>query len=117
MYDLAVEIGAPIAVDDLRQEQAGDQKEVRHAERPGEGDDGMQPALLAGRLLDAERGMHHHHEDDAKPLRIVDPIDALTARRICRLYWTSHFGFHLCRIWMEALPLPLLIQVRCQGVD
>ena len=51
MHDLAVEIGAPVAVDDLRQEQARDQEEVRHPERLGEGDDGVQPALLAERLL------------------------------------------------------------------
>ncbi len=53
VHDLAVEIGAPVAVDDLGQEQAGNQKEVRHPERLGEGDDLAQPALLAERVLDA----------------------------------------------------------------
>ena len=48
MHDLAVEIGAPVAVDHLRQEQARDQEEVRHAERLGEGDHRVQPAFLAG---------------------------------------------------------------------
>ena len=45
MHDLAVEIGAPVAVDDPRQEQAGDQEEVRHAERLGEGDDAYAASL------------------------------------------------------------------------
>ena len=75
VHDLAVEIGAPVAVDDLRQEQAGDQEEVGHAERPGEFDDRVHPAFAAGGGLDAERRMHHHDEDDAEALGVVDPVD------------------------------------------
>ena len=115
MHDLAVEIGAPVAVDDLCQEQAGDQEEVRHAEGLGEGDDRVQPALAADGVLDAERRMHHHHEDDAEALGVVDPVDPRAARRIGRLYRTSHFGSHLSHIRMNALPSAKPIQVRCQG--
>ena len=79
MRDFTVEIGTPVAVDDLRQEQARDHEEVRHPERFGKGDEGMHPALLSERLLDAEGGMHHHHKADAKALGVVDPIDALPA--------------------------------------
>ena len=38
VHDLAVEIGAPVAVDHAREEQPGDQEEVGHAERLGERD-------------------------------------------------------------------------------
>ena len=82
VHDLAVEIVAPVAVDDAGQEQAGDQEEVGHAERPREGDRGMHPALAAGRLLDAERRMHHHHHDDAEALGVVDPIDPAGLRHL-----------------------------------
>src|SRR6202008_3007293 len=50
MHDLAVEVGAPVAVDDLRQEQTRDQEEVRHPERLCERDDMMQPAFAARSL-------------------------------------------------------------------
>ena len=77
MHDLAVEVGPPVAIDDARQEQAGDEEEVRHPERLGELDDGVHPAFAADRCLDAERRVHHHHEDDAEALGIVDPVDPL----------------------------------------
>ena len=99
MHDLAIEIGAPVAVDHLGQEQAGDQEEVRHAERPGKGDHGVQPALLAGGVLDAERRMHHHHDDDAKPLGVIDPVDALTARRDGWLCHSSPFRLPCCAVY------------------
>jgi hypothetical protein len=76
MHDLAVEIGAPVAVDDAGQEQAGDHKEVRHPERLGERHQRMHEAVAPGHLLDAERGMHHHHHDDAEALGIIRPVDA-----------------------------------------
>ena len=76
MHDLAVEIGAPVALDHACQEQAGDQEEIRHAKGLGEGDDVMHPAFLPERGLDAQRGMHRHHHDDAQALGVVDPVDA-----------------------------------------
>ena len=75
VHDLAVEIVAPVAVDDLRQEQARDHEEVGHAEGPSELDQRVQPAIMAGERLDAQRRMHHHHHDDAEALGVVDPVD------------------------------------------
>ena len=117
MHDLAVEIGAPVAVDDLGQEQPGNQKEVRHPERLGEGDHGMQPALLADGVPDAQRRMHHHHEDDAEALGVIDPVDPLSTRCAIGGHDASHFGSHLSRIRMNVLPSALPIQRRCQGQD
>src|SRR4029079_11530220 len=37
----------------------------------------MQPTLAAERDFDAERGMHHHHEDDGKSPRIIYPGNSL----------------------------------------
>ena len=75
MQDLAVEIEPPGRVDAARQEEAGDEEEVGHAEGPGELDEIAHPAGLARRLLHAERGMHHHDEADTNALGDVDPID------------------------------------------
>ena len=75
---LAVEVARPRPVDRERQEQARQEKEVRHAERRGEGDD---PAHEARRFplreadVDADHGVHHHHEHDADALGVVDPVD------------------------------------------
>ncbi len=113
MHDLAVEIGAPVAVDDLRQEQARDQEEVRHPERLGEGDDGMHPAFLAERLLDAERRMHHHHEDDAEALGVVDPVDALPACGAEAVIGVP-FRFPFVSYTDADVALPLPIQRGCQ---
>ena len=74
---LAVDVEPPRPVDAARQEEAGDQEEVGHAERPREFDEIPHPAGRARRLLDAERRMHHHHHDDANALGDVDPIDAI----------------------------------------
>ena len=84
VHDLAVEIVAPVAVDDAGQEQPGDQEEVRHAERLGERDQRMHPAFAAGGRLDAERRVHHHHHDDAEALGVVDPVDPPGVRRAHR---------------------------------
>ena len=73
--DLAVEISAPVAADHMRQKQAGDHEKVRHAERPREIDHRVKPAVLADGRFDAERRVHHHHEDDAKALGVIDPVD------------------------------------------
>jgi len=47
VHDLAVEIGAPVAVDHDRQEQARDQEEIRHPERLRKRDQKMHEAGLA----------------------------------------------------------------------
>src|SRR6266576_3287639 len=99
MENFPIEISAPIAVDHLRQKQAGDQEEIRHAKWLGEGDDRMQPAFLYGGLSDAERGMHHHDENDAKSLGVVDPVDALACRCI-----TS--GMHGSGTGLQLAPIP-----------
>ena len=136
MHDLAVQIGAPVAVDDQRQEQARDQEEIRHPERPREGHYRVQPAFLPDRLLDPERRMHHHHEDDAEAFGIVHPVDP-PGRRIaaCALRLRRHgvagvlvlgialvahgrpchFGSHSSHIRIDRLRLPLPIQLKCQG--
>jgi hypothetical protein len=80
MHDLAVEIGAPVAVDHAGKEQSGDHEEVRHPERLRERHQGMHEAFAPGCLLDAERGMHHHHHDDAEALGIIRPVDASVLR-------------------------------------
>ena len=80
MHDLAVEISAPVAVDDVGEEQAGDQEEIGHAERQREGDHGVHPAVLAEGGFDAERRMHHHHKDDAEALGVIDPVDPPVVR-------------------------------------
>ena len=36
----------------------------------------VHPAVAAGGRLDAERRMHHHHQDDAEALGVVDPVDS-----------------------------------------
>ncbi len=82
MHDLAVEISAPVAVDDPSQEQSGNQEEIRHTERLGELHHRSEPALLTHRVLNAKRGMHHHHQDDAKAFGVIDPVDAVPARDI-----------------------------------
>ena len=79
VHDLAVEIGAPVAVDDAEQEEAGEEEEIRHAERPREGDHVMHEALTAGGLTHAERRMHHDDENDADALGVVEPYDAVVA--------------------------------------
>ncbi|MGX1287500.1 hypothetical protein AB7M50_006625 [Bradyrhizobium elkanii] len=87
MHHLAVEIGAPVAIDHDRQEQARDQEEVRHPERLREHHDIMHESGLLGGLLDPQHRMHHHDHDDADALGIVDPIDATARARggtICR---------------------------------
>ena len=76
MHHLAVEIGAPVAVDHDRQEQPRDQEEIRHPERFGEGDQDVHEAGLAGGGFHAQHRMHHHHHDDADALGVVDPVDA-----------------------------------------
>src|SRR5262249_4665633 len=80
MCDLAIKIGAPVAIDDLSQEQSRDHEEIRHPERLGKGHDSVQPTILSGRLLDAKRGMHHHDENDAESLAVVHPGAAPSTR-------------------------------------
>ena len=75
VHDLAVQIGAPVAVDHVGKKQAGDHEEVGHAERLGERDHIVHPAFMTVGEFDAERRVHHHHEDDAEALGIVDPVD------------------------------------------
>ncbi|MGY4233445.1 hypothetical protein ACVIIW_002392 [Bradyrhizobium sp. USDA 4449] len=75
MHHLAVEIGSPVPIDHQRQEQAGNQEEVRHPERLCEGHQNMHETGLAGGKLDPQHRMHRHHHDDADALGIVDPID------------------------------------------
>ena len=94
--DLAVEISAPVAVDDAGEEQTGDQEEVGHAERFRERDQMAHPTFLARRGLDAERRMHHHHHDDAEALGVIDPIDAWRAD-------LSRFRSHACHYVTAAL--------------
>ena len=96
VHDLAVEIGAPVAVDHAREEQAGDQEEVGHAEGLCERDQLAHPACLARGGLDAERRMHHHHHDDAEALGVVDPVDAWRAG-------LSHIRSHACHYVTAAL--------------
>jgi hypothetical protein len=79
--DLAVEIFPPVALDDERQKKAGDEEEVRHPERPGKRNHIMHEAFAARVLADAERRMHHHDQNDANALGIVDPRNAGLARR------------------------------------
>jgi hypothetical protein len=83
MYDLAVEIGAPVAIDDERQEQARKQEEVWHPERFCEFDHEVHEAGLSGRGLNAQHRVHHHHHDDADALGIVDPVDPFVFLRNC----------------------------------
>jgi hypothetical protein len=78
--DLAVEIVVPIPVDDPRQEQSRNEKEIGHAEGLGEGDRRPHEARRAGRLLDAQGRMHHHHHDDAEALAVIDPGDAVLVK-------------------------------------
>ena len=85
MHDLAVEIGAPVALDHAGQEQSGDQEEVGHAKGLGEGDDVMHPAFLPERRLDPQGGMHRHHHDDAQALGVVDPVDAFVLSQAHRV--------------------------------
>ncbi|MCY1372261.1 hypothetical protein D9M69_594560 [compost metagenome] len=77
MYDLTIEIAPPWPVNDEAEKQAGDQEEVGHAERLGEGHDMMHPAFRACRLFHAQRGMHHDDEDNANTLGNIDPVDPL----------------------------------------
>ena len=78
---LAIEISAPVAVDDDCQKQPGDQEEIRHPERLREGHEGMHEADLAGRGFDAQHRMHHHHHDDADAFGVIHPVDALRGAR------------------------------------
>jgi hypothetical protein len=73
MDDSPVGEAPPAALDVARQEEAGDQEEIRHPERLGEGNDVMQPALAAKRLAESQGGVHHHDEDDAHALDRIDP--------------------------------------------
>ena len=96
---LAVEIGAPVAVDHDREEQARDQEEIRHPERLCEGDQRMHEAVLAGGQFHAQHRMHHHHHDDADALGVVHPVD--TARRCLRRGRRSRgtLGDGGCAVW------------------
>jgi len=76
VHDLAIEIAAPRGGDAAAQEQAGNEEEIRHAERFGPGNETVQPGRFAKGLLDAQRRMHHDHENDADALAIVDPVEA-----------------------------------------
>ena len=76
MDDAAVAIGAPVAIDDARQEQAGDHEELGHAEGPRELDHVMHEALAAHGVPHPEGGVGGDDEDDADALGDVDPGDA-----------------------------------------
>ena len=76
MHHLAVEIGAPVAVDHDGEEQPRNQEEIRHPERLGERHQDMHEAGLAGGGFHAQHRMHHHHHDDADALGVVHPVDA-----------------------------------------
>ena len=76
VHDLSIDVAAPRTIDHEGQKQAGDEKEIRHAEWPRESDDIMHPAIVPGAKLDAERGVDHHHHDDAEAFAGIDPIDA-----------------------------------------
>lgn len=54
MDHLAVQISAPVAADDPRQEQPRNQEEIRHPEWFRELDQQVHEALLAGGRLDAQ---------------------------------------------------------------
>src|SRR5664279_2904026 len=84
-----------------REEQAGNQEEVRHPERFCERDQHMHEAGLAGRRLHAQHRMHHDHHDDADALGVVHPVDALGG------LW--HGG---CAVWYHRCPLLAL----CAGI-
>jgi hypothetical protein len=79
MQDLAVQKVAPILADAPMQEKSRDQKERGDSERTRPLDNGVQPALSAHGLADAQGGMHHDHKNDAKAARVIDPIDARIA--------------------------------------
>ena len=81
MHDLAVEVGTPVAVDDAEEEQARQQKEIRHAEGTRESHDLVHEAFPAHGVADAKRGMHHDDERDADALGVVEPNDAVLGRR------------------------------------
>ena len=116
MHDLAVEIGAPVAVDDLRQEQARDQEEVRHPERLGEGDDGVQPAF-AVRAPARRRAWNA----SSPRSRCRSPWRSRPNRRVAGL--TAAAGGHrrpisvlICLIYgCRRCRSPLPIQRECQG--
>jgi hypothetical protein len=57
------------------QEKPGDQEEVRHSERARPFDEMMDPSLATCRLLDAERRVHHHDQNDADALGDIDPFE------------------------------------------
>jgi hypothetical protein len=76
VQDLAVDILPPRPINDVGEKKPGNEEEVRHAKRQREGDNGVQPALMSNDGPDAERRMHHHDEDDAKTLGVVDPVDS-----------------------------------------
>jgi len=83
MHHLAVEIGTPVAIDHEGQEQAGNQEEIGHPERFGEGDHEVHEAGLAGRGLDPQHRVHHHDHDDADAFGIVDPVDPFVLQCGC----------------------------------
>ncbi len=74
---LAVEEGAPVAIDEAKQEKSGQEEEVGHAKRLREGNDGVHEAFVAHGIAHAERRVHHDDEEDAHALGVVEPDDAL----------------------------------------
>ncbi len=100
VHHLAVEIGAPVAVDHDRQEQPGDQEEIRHPERFGECDQEMHEAGLPGGRLDPQHRMHHHHHDDADALGVVDPVDARRGLPCSQ----GALGNGGCAVWCHRCP-------------
>jgi hypothetical protein len=80
--------------------------------------------------------MHHHHEDDAEALGVVDPVDPargrlaalklrLTDRDVAHMISSgsarvagcglSHFNSYSSHIRMDELNSPLPIQGKCHG--
>ena len=79
--DAAVGIGGPRTGNDGAEEQAGDQEELRHAERGGPADDVVEDAGAVQVFADAIGGVHHHHEDDREAFGGIYPIEAVGCSR------------------------------------
>ena len=76
VHDLAVEIGAPVAIDHDGRKRPEIRKKSGIRNGLANITNDMHETGVAGRLFDAQHRMHHHHHDDADALGVVHPVDA-----------------------------------------
>src|SRR5690606_33768533 len=126
------DIAQPWPVDDEAEEKSRAEEEVGHAERLRERHDMVHPHFALDGYNDAQRRVHHHHEDDADALGSMHPSDTRSRLRhhlpslqsvsrptglmrhasgssfyACRYPKTgSHFGRH-------ALDFPRIVSGKC----